>query len=612
MHDIAEFLKAHELFATLAPEELERLAEQVEIEYFEAGATIFRQGEGPADAMWVVRTGAVELRDDGRVLDLLGEGEPFGHASMLSGMPIGWEARARESSLCYRLAAEDVIPMLSDPAGLRWVARALIDRPGPRGAAAVGTDGLAAGQEPVRVLVRKRPVVCEPQVALRDAAVRMQERGVSSILVDLGDGELGIVTDRDLRSRVVAAGLSIETPVGEVMTTPVVTASPELTGDELMLLMIDRGIRHVPVVASGGELLGVATDVDLLANVTHTPILLRRAIADATDVPGLRATVPHLQATLVAMHAAGLAATRISGVLSAVVDALVRRLIELTVAELGTPPAEFGWLSLGSFGRREAVPSSDADSALAWHDAAGAGTADYCHRVAAKVVDELGAMGWQADQHGVNATGASAAGSIAGWRSSIARWLDGDVTDEELVAMSIVLDARVIYGPEDGFDVPGMLREAGPRPDLLRLFLRQALYTKTPTGFLRDIVVEHSGEHAGRFDIKRGGLLPIVNIARYAGLAAGATTTSTEERLRAAAAAGKLDPSAAATLEEAFELFSELRLEHQIARLEAGEPPDDQIDPKTLNKLTRRYLRDAFRAVAAVQKSLQTRLAWNT
>ena len=107
---------------------------------------------------------------------------------------------------------------------------------------------------------------------------------MSSILVDLGDGELGIVTDRDLRSRVVAAGLSPETPVGEVMSAPVFTVGAEQTSAELMLTMIDRGIRHVPVVSSSGELLGVATDIDLLAAETRTPIMLRRAIADATDV----------------------------------------------------------------------------------------------------------------------------------------------------------------------------------------------------------------------------------------------------------------------------------------------------------------------------------------
>ena len=317
------------------------------------------------------------------------------------------------------------------------------------------------------------------------------------------------------------------------MTTPVVTVRPEQTSDELMLLMIDRGIRHVPVVSSGGELIGVATDVDLLANETHTPIMLRRAIAEASDAAGLRATVPQLRATLIAMHAAGLAAIRISGVLSVVVDALVRRLIELAVAEQGPPPADLAWLSLGSFGRREAMPSSDADSGMAWADEVDGDAAAYAHRVARSVVDELSGFGWDPDRHGVDATGAMAASSIGDWRRSIGKWLDRDVSEPELIAISIVLDARVIYGDEERFDLPALLREARPRPDLLRLLLRLALASKPPTGFMRDIVVEHSGEHAGHFDIKHGGLLPIVNIARYAGLAAGATMTSTVERLRA-------------------------------------------------------------------------------
>ena len=142
--------------------------------------------------------------------------------------------------------------------------------------------------------------------------------------------------------------------------------------------------------------------------------------------------------------------------------------------------------------------------------------------------------------------------------------------------------------------------------------LRLALARKPPTGFLRNIVVEHSGEHAGRFDIKRGGLLPVVNLARYAALAAEATTTSTVDRLRAGADAGVFDATDAATLEQAFDLFSELRLEHQVPQLAAGGEPDNLIDPRTLNPLTRRYLRDAFRAVASVQRSLDTKLAWNT
>ncbi len=608
MHDIAEFLRTHDPFVALEPEDAERLAERVEIEYFEAGTTIFRQGEGPPDAMWVVRTGAVELRDNGRVLDLLGEGEPFGHPWMLSGLPTGWEARARENSLCYRLPADEVIPLLSDPAGLRSVARALMDRPRPGGAPA-SRASFDPGEETVRTLIRKRPVVCEPGVHLREAAARMEEQGVSSILVDLGDGELGIVTDRDLRSRVVAAGLALETPVGDVMSVPVFTVGADQTSAEVMLTMIDRGIRHVPILSSRGELLGVATDIDLLAAETRTPIMLRRAISDATEITSLRATAAQLDSTLVAMHESGVAATRISGILSVVVDALVRRLIELTVADQGPPPAEFTWLSLGSFGRREAVSSSDVDSGMAWSDRS---DADDMHRLAAGVVEQLAAMGWRSDPHGVTAAGVMSASSIADWRAAIDTWLKAPVSEKELVAISIVLDARAIYGPDRALDLPALLRDAHPRPELLRLLLRQALAIKPPTGFLRNIVLEHSGERAGQFDIKRGGLLPIVNIARYAALAAGATTTSTSERLRAGAEAGTLTVTDAATLEEAFDLFTELRLEHQIRQLAASRPPDNAIDPKTLNPLERRYLRDAFRAVAAVQRGLSTKLAWAT
>ncbi len=151
-----------------------------------------------------------------------------------------------------------------------------------------------------------------------------------------------------------------------------------------MLTMIDRGIRHVPVVSGSGELLGVATDVDLLAAETRTPIMLRRTIADATDVETLRETAAQVNSTLIAMHEAGVAATRISEILSVIVDALVRRVIELTIASVGPPPAELGWLSLGSFGRREAVPSSDVDSGMVWADDPDADVAATCGTSAAR------------------------------------------------------------------------------------------------------------------------------------------------------------------------------------------------------------------------------------
>src|SRR6201981_2467107 len=136
-----------------------------------------------------------------------------------------------------------------------------------------------------------------------------------------------------------------------------------------------------------------------------------------------------------------------------------------------------------------------------------------------------------------------------------------------------------------------------------------ALHCRPPTGCLRDFVVDHSGERRGQLDIKHGGLIPIVDLARWAGMAAGATGCSTVERLRAAEAAGTLEGADAPPLIEAVGFTFGLRLDHQVGQLRRGEPPDDFIDPKTLNPLARSYLREAFRAVASVQSGLANELS---
>jgi CBS domain-containing protein len=610
MHDIAEFLKAHEPFSDLDQRDLDWLAERAKVEFVTAGTVIFKQGQPPPDEIRVIRRGAVELSERGRLLDLLEDGEMFGQAWMFSGLPTGWEAQAREDTLCYAISAEDVVPLLSGPAGLRFVARSLLMLPRPGETDDSEVDELDPAQQPAEALVREQPVICQPSVSLREAARSMVETGASSVLVGLEDGEFGILTDHDLRSRVVAQGLSLETPVREVLTTPVFTVRADQPAADLMLAMLDHGIRHLPVLSATDEVLGVVTDLDLLAAQARTPFVLRRAIADAKNDEELREAAARLDPTVIALHHGGVGPGQISAIISVVVETLVRRMVELAVEVAGPPPTEFAWLSLGSHGRREAVPSSDVDSGVVWDDRGGASAAPYMHGLAEQVGGLLAATGMRSDAHGVTAAGAAMAWDAVEWREAIGRWLD-EPTNESLMAISILLDGRTIHGPSQAFGVLSAVRDARSRPRLLRLLLRLALVNRPPTGFLHDIVVEHSGEHRGSFDIKSGGLMPIVGIARYAGLAAGAKSTSTVSRLRAAGAAGVLPESDATTLEEAYRLMTALRMEHQVRELEAGTDPDDYVDPKALNALTRRYLREAFRLVASTQKGLATELDWN-
>jgi CBS domain-containing protein len=306
-------------------------------------------------------------------------------------------------------------------------------------------------------------------------------------------------------------------------------------------------------------------------------------------------------------------------VISVVADALIRRMIELAIESKGTTPAEFAWLALGSHGRRETVPSSDVDSGMAWEDEsepgssgseprrASEGVVGYMRTIAADVEDCIGVVGWRLDPHGVTASSEFSASSMDTWRRSIGHWLQNPGDEKVLIATSILLDGRTVYGPAE-LDPRAFLLEPANRATLLPSMLRLALALKLPTGFRGNIVVESSGEHSGTFDIKHGGLLPVVDIARFAALKAGAKVTTTIERLRAASELGALEPAHARTLEEAYDLFTALRLEHQIQQLERGDEPNDYVDPKELSELTRRYLRDAFREVAAVQKSLSSEL----
>jgi CBS domain-containing protein len=648
MEDIAGLLAAYPPFDAVGADELARVAAVTETERTPGGKTIFSQGTGPVEYLRVVGTGSVEIIHDGQVLDLLGPGELFGHASMLSGLPAGFEARAAEDTLCYRIPAEVIGPLLARPDFLAFIARSMV---GDRTGAVERVPPVDSVQRPVATLIRTPPLLCPADEPIREAAKRMTAEGASAVLVRSGE-TLGIVTDHDLRSRVVAAGVSPDAPMSAIMSAPAYTVRADSLGGDVLLDMLDRGVHHMPVLSAAGEVLGVVDGSDLVAAGARQPFLLRRAIRLAADTADLVSASAGLTPMIIALHDARVAAEHIAAIRSVVLDALTGRLVELAVADAGDPPAEFTWFALGSLARREAVPSSDVDSALAWQDeGAGPAAGGYMARVASAVDEGLRACGVQPDAHGASASNPLFARSLASWRAAARSLSENPTREQALILVSMITDSRPLWGSGMGARSPGTRSAgaegtgtegdgaggagpghagaggAGPghagadapvaetlwqerqHPELLRLLARFALSFRPPTGFLRDFVVEHSGERRGQLDIKHGGLIPIVDLARWAGMAAGAPSGSTVERLRAAEAAGTLESPEARTLMEAFGFVFSLRLDHQVTQLRRGEMPDDYIDPKTLNPLARSYLREAFRAVASVQSGLANELS---
>src|SRR3954470_19465376 len=606
MDEVAAFLRAHPPFDALPEAEVDRLAAAARPALDADGETIFAPGSGAQTGAWLVRDGAVELVDHGRVLDLLGPGELFGYASMLAELPTGFAARAHGATVCVCLPGDVTRPLLARPEGLRHVTRTILRRP----AAGVARAG-PAPERAVGGLLRARPVRCAPETPIRTAAERMTAAGQTCAVVDLADGRFGILTDRDLRTRVVAAGLPADAPVARAMSAPAYTVGEDRLGGEVLVEMLDRGVRHFPVLSKTGELLGVVDDVDLVAAGRRTPFHLRTAIAAAPDAPGLAVVARDLWPTVAALHDARVAPEHVSAIVSVVADALVRRVLALAVEREGEPPAPFAWLALGSLARREGVPSSDVDAAIAWDgDDRDPAARAYVERVAVRVLDGLAACGLRADPKGATAAHRLFARSLDAWGAAIDSWFEDPTQEKALILVSIVGDSRAVWGVHRAAPLAEHVAAARSRPGLLRLMARFALSHRPPTGFLRDLVVEHSGEHKGRLDLKHGGLLPIADLARWAGMAAGATAISTRERLRAARDAGVLSDEDGRVLEEAFALVSALRLDHQVEQVRAGVPPDNHVRPDTLTPLTRSYLKDAFRAVAAVQRRIGAELLY--
>lgn len=559
MTEIARFLAQRPPFDTLAAEELAEVAAQATIEFHLAGAVILSEDGGPVTFLRVIHSGGVDIMHEGHLLDLLGPGDAFGHASMLSGLPPGLEARAAEDTLCYRI-----------PVG---VARPLLDRARRRELQV----GVSDGGEPVAKLIRTSTVTCKPSESIGVVAERMTAAGASSAIVELGGGAIGIVTDRDLRTRVLAAGRSGGARIDAAMTVPVYVVSPERLGAEVLYEMLERGIRHAPVISERGQLIGVVEDADLFAAQPRSWFGARRTIARARNLDQLGAVAERLPGLMLDLRRSNVAALELARVLTALVDALTCRAIELALPQAELEQPGIVWVAVGSQARRELTLASTRRGALVCSA-----------QPPAQWLDAL-----------------APALSICGIGGPIVahdpkQWTHAAARDE--LALSVLSDRRALWGtPAE----PLPIADGTARTRLLDGLAAHAFTHNPPTGFEADTVLRLDGRRSDRLDIRLSVIVPIAALGRWAAAMAGNDEVSTPERLRAAAAEGVLQESQASTLVEAFELALELRIVHQLEQLAAGETPDDLLDPAVMSPLTRGHLRDVFRAVGTVTRELR-------
>jgi CBS domain-containing protein len=600
MKEYADFLGSQSPYDSLSSDELERLIQDLEVEFFVAGATIVHADEAPLHHMWVVRNGSVEVVDRGRVVDHLGPGDTFGHISVLTGLAPVLSVRAIEDTLCLRLP--DPRKVLQDASQLRFSHfGTMISRERLTGRGVLDeTPGSA------RSLMR--PVVwAEGDEAIADVAARITDAGHSGAIVHAED-RWGIVTDNDFRRRVATGQLAPSDPVATLATFPALSVSGEFSQAAAFSRMIDRGVHHLVVLDREGTPEGVLRAVDFASSSIRNPLLVRSQIEAADSVATLRAAAQLVRPTLVELGDSAMPATQIGNLLAAVVDAILRKLV--TLHGLDTDDASPSWLVLGSMARREPLPSSDIDTAMVWPGPQDDERRDDHRERAEALLADLEACGFARCSNGANAVNPLFSRSRESWAAAVSGWLSDPSAPQALLLSSIVIDSRPLTEVALGRTVTDALRRGHRSVDFLHAFVRESTAVKPPSGFVRDFVVDHRGQHRGQLDLKRGGLLPLAAIGRWVAAVTGDAGGGTVDRLRRGKATGLLTPDEADTLMAAFEQVYELLFRRDLAALSDGSPPTTYVHPGELDTLTRRHLRETFRATATVQDAIVT--DWTT
>ena len=472
----------------------------------------------------------------------------------------------------------------------------------------LSSSGSAILKTHVRDLVTREPVAVTTGATVREAAQVMAAQGVSALLVMDGERLAGILTDRDLRTRVLATAVDPGVAVSEVMTHEPVTADRDALAFEVLLEMVARHIHHLPVVDAQDRPVGLVTTTDLLRLEQANPVYLAGDIAKQDDVEGVALVSGRLPRVVQSLVEQDASADDIGRVVTAVGDAVERRLIALAEADLGPPPAPYCWVALGSRARLEQALAADQDNAILIDDSVRPEQLGWFEAFARRVTEDLVACGYPRCPGDIMATNPRWRQPLAQWHREFSSWLIQPVPDAVLGA-SIFFDMRPVHGDHS---LHARLRRhvltASPRAMVfLAQMTKHATGNEPPLGFFRGFVLEKGGEHKDTLDIKRGGVGAVVELARVQALSIGSAAVNTQARIEAARQAGVLADGRAHDLRDAFEFISYVRLRHQAAQVRRGELPDNFVRPEDLSGFDKRHLREAFAIVRSAQSVLSHR-----
>ncbi len=620
--EIRRHLSGYPPFEDLTDELLDRVAEQIEITYYRAGSQILTAGE-TIESLCYVRSGAVEVyRQTGDLYDRLGEGNIFGHYGLLRGRRVHYPAIAIEDTLIYRIPVAVFDTLCEQDAAFADFIE--LGRPRLETATERKPDGNRLMTTRIRKLVHHAPLIAEATETVRQAAERLADEPSAALLVvDAqssdprytyadANGELwqvrGILTDADFRARIIAAGRSYDTPVGDIVSDELIAIQSDETVQEAMLIMLRHNVHHL-VVVHRRRPVGIVRLEDVIRYETQSSLYLIDNIFAESSVRGLAALLPEVRLSAVRMIEDGADSRTIGTALSSLGRSFTRRLLELAEAELGPPPVPYAFMCMGSMARNEQTLVTDQDNALVLDDAYQPELHDeYFYALAKRVSDGLDACGYQHCRGEIMATNPRWRQPLATWQRYFTRWI-ASPNPERLLHSNIFFDLDNVYGEERFVESLQEIvsSQAADSPAFLAAMARNALNRTPPLGFFRDFVMEKDGQQNNSINVKRRGTAPLTDLIRIHALACRSPAQNSFERLADIAETQLLGPGVAERLGYALEVLSLTRLRHQAIDIEQEREPDNNIEPENVPPKDRAEIKTAFRALSDAQKFLRFR-----
>lgn len=611
-----EFLRRYVPFNRMTDAAVALLVERLQLVHFAKDERLFATQDGSVTHLHIVQRGLIGSRPNNAQAEpdrTLGPGELFPVGALSAGGTTTKMFYAIKDTYCYLLPRVDFLELRqTSPEFEAYCTQAITEtlRQSLESLHGQYRQRVAEQESLSRTLaelIRNPPIACAATATLREAAQKMADAKVRTIIaLDPKGSPVGIVTLVDLLERVVLPGLPLDGTLAATMTSPIVTLPSSATAYEAMHVMAERGIRQV-VVEKNGQLCGVVNERDLFALQRVSMRQVNEGLHAADTVDKLKRAADDIRLLTQNLLAQGVGAEPVTRTIAALNDALSRRAIELVLARHEVGDFDWCWLALGSEGRGEQTFASDQDNALLFATADTAQASERRGRLigfAREVNACLDTLGFPLCTGNVMAGNPEYCLSTAEWKERFLGWIRAP-SPPALLGANIMFDFRPLYGDLTMGDAlrRWLFGYTTTNPLFLRLMVQNALEVEPPLGLIRTFSVDDEAKVKGTIDLKTRGTRLFVDCARVFALAHGIPDTGTAARLRAAGALLQAQPRHVDATVEAFHFLQMLRLRQQDDTVPGRDP--NRIDPYALHEIDQRMLKEAFRQAKQLQERLR-------